>query len=202
MFGPGHNSFVKSPDQTEDWIVYHAKDTTFQTWAGRTARAQKFTWLADGTPDFGRPVAAIAALQVPSGEVRTTPPSAPVLLTEEGVDRVATLNSVTLMRDPFPHVTTYNFSLDQRTRLMLFATNVELMPGENASIVTAQAKDSQNRIFPLTVEFVGKVPSFDWLTQINVRLPDGIENAGQVRVSISLRGVSSNEAIIRVRPSQ
>ena len=54
VFGPGHNSFVTSPDGT-DWIVYHARDTPAQTWKGRTARIQKFTWRADGTPDFGRP---------------------------------------------------------------------------------------------------------------------------------------------------
>lgn len=56
VFGPGHNSFVQSPDMTEDWIIYHAKDTSSESWTGRTARAQKFTWRADGTPDFGRPV--------------------------------------------------------------------------------------------------------------------------------------------------
>jgi GH43 family beta-xylosidase len=62
VFGPGHNSFVKSPDMTEDWIIYHARNTSTQTWAGRTARAQKFTWRADGTPDFGKPSALQAAL--------------------------------------------------------------------------------------------------------------------------------------------
>ena len=28
IYGPGHCSFVKSPDGTEDWIIYHARTTT------------------------------------------------------------------------------------------------------------------------------------------------------------------------------
>ncbi len=55
IFGPGHNSFVKSPDQKEDWIIYHARNSAVHSWSGRTTRAQKFSWRADGTPEFGTP---------------------------------------------------------------------------------------------------------------------------------------------------
>ena len=78
------------------------------------------------------------------------------------------------MRDPFPLGTADNFSLDQRTRIMLFAFGLELMPGEDVSVVTAQAEDAEHRIYPLTVEYVGKVPNLDWLTQVNVKLPNGL----------------------------
>ncbi|QNP69410.1 RICIN domain-containing protein [Streptomyces roseirectus] len=40
---------------------------------GRTTRAQKFTWNADGTPDFGTPVATGPTLPGPSGESANTP---------------------------------------------------------------------------------------------------------------------------------
>jgi len=199
VFGPGHNSFVKSPDQTEDWIIYHARDAAFHTWAGRTARAQKFNWTADGTPDFGRPVATNVALTVPSGEVKTSPAPPPVLLTEEGTERAVALDSVTWMRDPFPLLTTYNFSPDQRTRLLLFARNVELQSGEDSSIIKAQIEDSARRVFPLAVEYAGKVSGFDWLTQIVVRLPDGIENNGDARVSVEVRGLPSNKATVSIK---
>ncbi|MGX7828428.1 family 43 glycosylhydrolase [Actinokineospora sp. 24-640] len=69
VFAPGHNGFFTSPDGTEDWIVYHANDS-----AGggcdmnRSTRAQKFTWNADGTPNFGTPVRLGAVLAAPSGE--------------------------------------------------------------------------------------------------------------------------------------
>lgn len=46
VFGPGHNGFFKSPDGKEDWIVYHAKTTSEYAYAGRTTRAQKFSWDA------------------------------------------------------------------------------------------------------------------------------------------------------------
>ena len=202
VFGPGHNSFVKSPDQTEDWIVYHARETPSQTWAGRTARAQKFNWLADGTPDFGRPAATSVSLPAPSGEVQATPPPAPVLITEAGSERAVALDSVTLVRDPFPLATAHNFSPDRRTRLMLFARNVELRPGESASVVTAEVEDSARGVFPAAVEYVGKVSGFEWLTQVVVRLPDGVGSAGDVRVSISLRGTASNRVLVGVRPSE
>jgi len=68
-FGPGHNSFFKSPDGTEDWILYHANSgSNYGCGDRRSPRAQKFTWKADGTPDFGRPVPVGEAIPRPSGE--------------------------------------------------------------------------------------------------------------------------------------
>jgi hypothetical protein len=136
-------------------------------------------------------------LPVPSGEVKTT--QAPVLLTEEGTDRAAALDSVTWMRDPFPLNTIYNFSPDQRTRLVLFARNVELQAGEEFTVVKAQVEDSQRKVTPLTVEYVGKVSGSDWLTQIVVRLPDGIETGGDASLSIEVRGLPSNKVPVRLK---
>ncbi|HEX6719094.1 MAG TPA: PQQ-dependent sugar dehydrogenase, partial [Pyrinomonadaceae bacterium] len=62
----------------------------------------------------------------------------PVLISEAGSDLAVALDSVTMVRDPFPLTNTFNFSLDQRTRLMLFAMNFDLLPGENSSAVTAR----------------------------------------------------------------
>ena len=67
-FGPGHNGFVKSPDGTEDWIVYHANPATGQGCGdARTTRIQKITWSGD-TPVIGTPVAAGAPVTRPAGE--------------------------------------------------------------------------------------------------------------------------------------
>jgi GH43 family beta-xylosidase len=71
VYGPGHNGFFKSPDGKEDWIVYHGKETDEYTYAGRSTRAQKIAWRADGTPDFGRPIPRGVPLAVPSGELAT-----------------------------------------------------------------------------------------------------------------------------------
>ncbi|GAA3678398.1 hypothetical protein GCM10022267_76540 [Lentzea roselyniae] len=69
VFAPGHNGFFKSPDGTEDWIVYHANDSASGGCdMNRSTRAQKFTWNADGTPNFGTPVRLGTQLTAPSGE--------------------------------------------------------------------------------------------------------------------------------------
>ncbi len=69
VFGPGHNGFFTSPDGTEDWIVYHANSSASGGCdMNRSTRAQKFTWNADGTPNFGTPVATGVRLPAPSGE--------------------------------------------------------------------------------------------------------------------------------------
>jgi GH43 family beta-xylosidase len=69
VFAPGHNSFFKSPDGKEDWILYHANDEPGQGCGNqRSPRAQKFTWNPDGTPQFGEPVKEGIPLQVPSNK--------------------------------------------------------------------------------------------------------------------------------------
>lgn len=62
QYGPGHNSFTKSADNSEDVLVYHAR--SYRETQGdplydpnRHARMQRFGWNADGTPDFQGPVA-------------------------------------------------------------------------------------------------------------------------------------------------
>lgn len=68
VYATGHNSFFKSPDGTEDYILYHANSERGQGCGKyRSPRAQKFTWNADGSPNFGVPIEAGVHLNVPSG---------------------------------------------------------------------------------------------------------------------------------------
>ncbi|KUO12682.1 family 43 glycosylhydrolase [Streptomyces sp. DSM 15324] len=62
QYGPGHNSFTVSEDGKSDILVYH--DRSYKDISGdplndpnRRTRVQKVYWKADGTPDFGIPVA-------------------------------------------------------------------------------------------------------------------------------------------------
>lgn len=71
VYGVGHCSFAKSPDGTEDWILYHTKKSTKPGW-DRDIRLQPFSWHADGSPNFGSPVPAGKPLEVPSGEEKIT----------------------------------------------------------------------------------------------------------------------------------
>ena len=74
VYAPGHNAFFKSPDGREDWIVYHANaGPGFRCDRRRSPRAQRITWRADGTPDFGPPVRTGAPLAAPSGEAGGAP---------------------------------------------------------------------------------------------------------------------------------
>jgi GH43 family beta-xylosidase len=67
VYAPGHNSFFKSPDGKEDWILYHANDKPGQGCGKfRSPRAQKFTWKEDGTPSFGIPVKTSERMPIPS----------------------------------------------------------------------------------------------------------------------------------------
>lgn len=68
-FGPGHNSFFKSPDGTENWLIYHANSFAGEgCGTKRNVRMQKFTYKQDGSPNFGSPVATGAKINRPSGE--------------------------------------------------------------------------------------------------------------------------------------
>lgn len=69
VYAPGHNSFVKSPNGQEDWIVYHANPGAGQGCGTlRSTRVQRVNWNADGSPNFGAPEPEWAALAKPAGE--------------------------------------------------------------------------------------------------------------------------------------
>jgi GH43 family beta-xylosidase len=69
VYAPGHNSFFKSPDGTEDWILYHANSNPGEgCGTRRSPRAQPFKWKADGTPDFGAPVSTRQLLKIPAAK--------------------------------------------------------------------------------------------------------------------------------------
>jgi GH43 family beta-xylosidase len=67
VYAPGHNSFFKSPDGKEDWILYHANSQPGQGCGkDRSPRMQQFTWNKDGSPNFGVPVKEGVAMDAPS----------------------------------------------------------------------------------------------------------------------------------------
>jgi GH43 family beta-xylosidase len=66
-WGVGHCGFTRSPDGTEDWIVYHAKLERTPNWK-RAVQVQRFGWDDSGAPILGEPVAAGVPIELPSGE--------------------------------------------------------------------------------------------------------------------------------------
>ena len=70
VYGPGGLSFVPSPDGTEWYMIYHARQVTNGDTGSpetRNPRIQKIGWDANGMPDLGIPVRAGVALPKPSG---------------------------------------------------------------------------------------------------------------------------------------
>ena len=122
---------------------------------------------------------------------------APMLATEENSQRAIALDSFLFLRDPFAITNPHFFEANQRARISLFATNLSVTPG---LVVTAEAVDSQQTTHQLPVEFVGSLPTFLGLTQLSVRLPDGIVLAGDLRVSITVNGRTSNVVLVGVKP--
>lgn len=135
-----------------------------------------------------------------TGTPSTTPVGVPILLGQGTPERAIVLDSVTQVTEPFNVSNTHNFSTDQRTRVSLFAVNVDLGPGETLSVIQAEAEDSLGQTFPLTIEYFGAVPNFPWLKQVVVQLPDEIANKIEVRVSLKVRGFSGNKVILKVFP--
>ncbi|HEU4433197.1 MAG TPA: VCBS repeat-containing protein, partial [Pyrinomonadaceae bacterium] len=137
-----------------------------------------------------------------TGTPTATPPAgqAPILLTQGDSQRALALDSVKLTTEPFTITNIHNFSADQRTRVLLFAVNVELGAGETLSVIEAQAVDAGGHVFPLTVEYFGAVPNFVWLKQVIVKLPQEIANADEVRVSLRVRGADGNQVLLKVAP--
>jgi hypothetical protein len=131
---------------------------------------------------------------------RATPSNVPVLFTDEGANRALALDSVTFKRDPFSVRNSLNFSSDHTTRLMLLSANLDLQPGDGPSTVTAQADDGKGHTFPLVVEWIGRLPSFDWITVVIAKLPDELIGANQALISVTAHNQSSNQVAVSISP--
>ena len=127
----------------------------------------------------------------------------PVLISDSVSTRAVALESVTLKDGPFAITSTVKFSNDNRTRIAIFAMNLNLLPGEtangNPASFTADAEDAAHSHYPLNVEYVSPVPGFSGIFMIILRLNDNMTNSlGDVLVSLSLHTVSSNRVRVAI----
>jgi len=130
-------------------------------------------------------------------EILVEMPSAPILMSEIASDRAVALDSVVMTSAPFSINATNPLSQNQATRLSLFARIADLQPNE-LPVVMAQIQDAHQTLFDLPVEFVGKVRDLEWLTQVVVRLPNGLAS-GDARVWIQARGLPSNQISVTIK---
>ena len=119
-----------------------------------------------------------------------TPSTPPTILLEDGTtNKAVALESVTRVRGPFPLLNTHNFSTDERTRVILFTSNLGLTQPD-PGILSVRASG-----ILLTVEGVGTVTGVQGLnaSYIIVRLPDFLPS-GNLPLTVTLHGVSSSNA--------
>ena len=148
---------------------------------------------------------SIALLTAICGAVGTTQAAttAPVLISDSASTRAIALESVTLKGEPFAITSTVKFSNDNRTRIAIFAMNLNLLAGEtangNPTSFTADAEDAAHNHYQLNVEYVDQVPGFAGIYMIILRLNDNMtSNLGDVLVSLSLHTVSSNRVRVAI----
>src|SRR5882762_11800434 len=104
------------------------------------------------------------------------PSLSPTLISvSAGSTRAVALESVSMRAEPFSLSSEGNFSPnDARTRITLFVMNLDLLAGETENSLTADAEDAAHVRYPLRVEYVGTVPSFDGIYMVVVRLNDSM----------------------------
>lgn len=133
----------------------------------------------------------------------------PVLISDSNSTRAIALEAVTLKAEPFSLTSSVKFSNDTRTRICIFAMNLELLPGEGANAFSADAQDATGKRYPLRIEYVGSVPpaldaqgnitaDFRGITMVVVRLADDMGDVGDVLFSLNLHGMSSNRVRIGI----
>src|ERR1043165_9752486 len=114
--------------------------------------------------------------------------------------RAVVLESVSMTGEPFSLNSAGNFSsADPRTRITLFGTNFDFLQGESATALNADAQYRSGNLYPLKVEYVGTVPSFDGVYMVVLRLNDNMtSNLGDVLVRLNLHGMASNRVRVAI----
>jgi len=189
---------------------YTATSGTFTFVQGEISKTISIPIVNDGVLEADETVnltlsnpTAGATLGTPSTAVVTitTPPL--VLVLDEsgpGSHQATALDSLLLLRDPFPVVSTMtllNPGVDHNTRVIVFVANLQLAPGDTASIVKVNLFDEGGQSYDVDAEDVRAVP-FSNFMQVTFRLPDNLR-AGVTAIKVRSRAQESNPGTIRIQ---
>jgi protocatechuate 3,4-dioxygenase beta subunit len=122
----------------------------------------------------------------------------PIVISMPNSTRALVFDSVLRTQEPFALSYNYPWSLDRRTRIVLFVSNLELYPDEGKEAIGVEFEDGSHRIYVLQVEYFGKIPEYNGLSRVIVRLADDLGDVGDVLARITYRGVSSNRVRIGI----
>ena len=215
-------NFTASSPPTKHSITGHVLDAKGAPLAGATmtlsgSSSATTTTLADGSYSFTNVVSGSSCTVTAAKDgYLLTPPSQtfddlsadgnadfqalllPVLLTEPDTDQAIALELTTFVADPFPITNTYLSDGHNRTRVVFFGKDLGLLPGEGVEVITAEAEDAAHVKYPLRVEFISPLPDLQDVNQIVIRLTGDLEDAGDVLVTITVHGLTSNKARITI----
>jgi outer membrane protein assembly factor BamB len=125
------------------------------------------------------------------------PVPTPEIYLEEGTNNAAALDSVTFIKGPFRLFNANNLSVDQRTRILIFTSNLGLTQSDlsQPGVLVVEASGVN-----LPVENVGllAIPGVN-SSYIVVRLPDNLPT-GALQLTVKLRGVASEAKTINIAP--
>src|SRR5687768_17128480 len=122
----------------------------------------------------------------------------PILISQATSTRAIAFESVTMKAEPFALTSSWNYAADNRTRIAIFAMDLELLPGEGANAFSSDMQDGNGKIYPLRVEYAGQVPNFPGITMIVVRLADDLGDVGDVLLRLNLHGMASNRVRVAI----
>ena len=196
---------------SEGNLALLAPDVITGTFGSDGSETYLVSGLQNGVTYYWRIVSKTMANQTAGGPAwrfttaGTAPAPAPpmqLLLDSAGpaVDQVASLNSILLLRDPFPVVNgadLLNLGSDRNTRVIIFVRNLQLVQGETASSVVVNLVDANNQNHDVTAESVQPVSNADFV-QVIFRLPDNLA-AGTCTVRIKAHGLISSTGSMRIR---
>lgn len=126
-----------------------------------------------------------------------------LVLEESGpvATQAAALDAILAVRDPFRVVGIpewFPTGIDKNTRVVLFARNLQLNPGELPAGVIVRFTSSTSQIFEVLAEDVRLIPNSEF-TQVIVRLPNNLPS-GTHTVFIRAHNRVSNSGTIRIAP--
>lgn len=161
-----------------------------KTMADKTAAGPVWSFTTAGT--------------APAPTPTPTPTPNPLqLVLEQGgpsATQAAALDAILHVRDQFVVNNSSNLmneGFDQNTRVLVFVTNLQLLPGEPASAVIVNLVDSSGLSRNLPAEAVRPVTTLG-ITQVIFRLPDNLP-AGVCTIKVLAHGLTSNNGTIRIR---
>lgn len=112
------------------------------------------------------------------------------------------MDSVTFSAEPFNRDQIAPLSADPRTRIMIFAMNLDMIAGEGVNAFGADAEAVVNGAtvrYPLNVEYMSPVPGFEGITEFIVRLNDQMPtDLGDVLIRLNLHGMASNRVRVAI----